>query len=245
MTIGPIDLNADLGEGGTGDDAILEVVTSASVACGVHAGDRALMLRTCRAAVAYGVRIGAHPSYPDRDGFGRRDMEMAADELSAVIAEQIAALQAVAVEAGGAVVFVKAHGALYNRAAVDLVVGRTVLDSIAALPLLALAQSPLADLARDSGTAVFGEAFADRRYRTDGTLAPRSVPGAVLDDPDEIAAQAVAIAKGEAVATQEGGALVVRADSICLHGDSPGAVASARAVRRALEREGVALAAFV
>jgi UPF0271 protein len=242
---GPIDLNADLGEGGDGDAAILEVVTSASIACGFHAGDPVLMLHTCRAARAAGVRIGAHPSYLDRDGFGRRDMEVDPDELSASIAYQVGALEGLAGQARTSVAFVKAHGALYNRAARDPDVGRALIDGAGQRPLLVLAHSPLADLVLSSGRPVYREAFADRRYQADGALTPRSRPGAVLEDPEEVAAQAVAIATGVPIDTAEGGQLTVRCDSICLHGDSPGAVQAARSVRAALDREGVTLAAFV
>lgn len=245
MTIGPIDLNADLGEGGDGDAAILEVVTSASIACGFHAGDPALMLRTCRTAAAAGVRVGAHPSYPDREGFGRRDMDVDPEELSAGVSYQVGALEAVAGLAGTAVGFVKAHGALYNRAARDPGVGAALIAAVGNRPLLVLAHSPLAELARRAGVSVFAEAFADRRYRADGSLAPRSEPGAVLEDAEEVAAQAVAIATGTPIEASDGGRLTVRCDSICVHGDSPGAVQSARSVRAALEREGVTLAAFV
>ena len=244
MTIGPIDLNADLGEGGQGDAAILEVVTSASIACGFHAGDPGLMLRTCRAAAAAGVRVGAHPSYLDREGFGRRDVEVAPEELSAAISYQVGALESLAAMAGTSVGFVKAHGALYNRAARDPVVGNALLAAAGRRPLLVLAHSHLVGLATEAGVTVFAEGFADRRYRADGSLAPRSEPGAVLDDPDEVADQAVAIATGAALETTDGAILTVRCDSICVHGDSPRAVQSARAVRAALEREGVTLAAF-
>ena len=245
MTSGSIDLNADLGEGGDGDAAILDVVTSASIACGFHAGDPALMLRTSRAARAAGVRIGAHPSYPDREGFGRRDMEVDPEELSAAIAYQIGALEGLAALGSASVAFVKAHGALYNRAAHDPAVARALIAAAGGRPLLVLAHSSLADRARDSGLAVYSEAFADRRYQPDGTLAPRSMAGAVLEDPEEIAAQAVALATGTAVETTDGGGLTVDCQSICVHGDSPGGVRAARTARSALEREGVTLAAFV
>jgi 5-oxoprolinase (ATP-hydrolysing) subunit A len=248
MTLRRIDLNADLGEGGGSDAAILEVVTSASVACGFHAGDPFLMRRTCEAALVAGVRFGAHPSYRDREGFGRRDMEVDPEVLSADIAYQVGAFQGIAALAGGTMAFVKAHGALYNRAAADASVADALLRGLryCRVPaLLTLANSPLQGWASGAGLAVYAEAFADRRYRADGTLSSRRDAGAVIEDPEEIAARAVSIATENNVEASDGSLVPVVADSICVHGDSPDALRCAAAVRAALEAAGVVLEAFV
>ena len=242
-----IDLNADLGEEGPADAEILGVVSSASVACGFHAGGPRLMRDTCAEAVGREVRVGAHPSYPDREGFGRRDVDRDPISLAADIAYQVGALREVAASVGAAVSFIKMHGALYNRAAWDRNVAGAVLDAAAGigLPLLVLANSDLQGWAEEGGVACFAEAFADRVYTPDGALLPRSEAGSVIEDPEVAAAQAVRIATtGTAVAT--GGRVVqVRADSICIHGDSARALETARAVRGALTRAGVDIRAFV
>ncbi|MHB1446903.1 MAG: LamB/YcsF family protein [Acidimicrobiales bacterium] len=242
-----IDLNADLGEEGPSDAEILRVVTSASVACGFHAGGPRLMRDTCMTAARLGVRVGAHPSYPDREGFGRHHIDRDPVSLAADIAYQVGALREVAASVGVAVTHVKLHGALYNRAAWDRPVAEAVLSSVglSGLPLLVLANSELQRWAAEAGVACFAEAFADRAYTSTGSLAPRAEAGAVIEDPDAAAAQAVRIATtGTALAA--GAAVVqVRADSICIHGDSAQALATARAVRRALADAGVDLRAFV
>ncbi len=227
-----IDLNADLGEGMGDDDALLGLVTSANVACGFHAGDARSMRDTVRAAARHGVAVGAHPSYPDRAGFGREPQRLPLDDVHADVVYQVGALLALCRAEGVALVHVKPHGALYNQAAQDpelsLAIARAVRSVSADLVLVGLAASEAMRRAADSaGLRFAAEAFADRRYAADGTLVPRSVPGAVLDDPAAVAAQAVELARAG------------RADTLCLHGDTPGALANARAVRAALAQAGV------
>ncbi|WP_062205510.1 LamB/YcsF family protein [Aureimonas sp. AU12] len=249
-----IDLNSDLGEGygawAMGDDtAMLALVTSANVACGFHAGDPAGILRTLKAAATRGVAVGAHVSYPDRVGFGRRDMDVASDELVADVVYQIGALQALARAAGTRVGYVKPHGALYNRIAADMRQGRDVVAGIRAadpsLTLMALAGSPLVDLARGQGLAVVTEAFADRAYTREGALVSRREAGAVLHDPRLVAARMLRLAREGVIEAIDGTMVRIEAQSICVHGDSPGAVEIARELRRTLEAEGVVLRSFL
>lgn len=254
-----IDLNADLGEEAGDDAAMLDLVTSAAVACGFHAGGPAVMARTASLAAARGVALGAHPSYADRDGFGRRNLDVPHAALVADIAYQVGAMEAVAAAVGAAAVagtgaagvggpagaggaglrvrFVKPHGALYNRAAADPAVADAVIEAalgaFPALPILCPPDSELARRATAAGLVVKAEGFADRAYMPDGSLMPRSSEGAVLHDPAAVASQATRLAR-------EG-----RFDSICLHGDTPGAVALAGAVRRGLEDAGIEIAPFV
>jgi UPF0271 protein len=229
-TLRRIDLNADLGEGITDDPGLLAVVTSANVACGYHAGDVATMTTVCEVAVRCGVVVGAQVSYADRENFGRVAIDAAYDELRHQIADQVFTLTRIARRAGLTVAYVKPHGALYNRVVHDETQARAVLDGSGDLPVLGLPGSALLALAAEAGRAVWREGFPDRRY-TDGPwsgrLLPRDRPGAVLTDPDEVAARAVAMARSGEV------------DSVCVHGDSPGAVRTARAVRVALEIEGI------
>ncbi|MDN4478678.1 5-oxoprolinase subunit PxpA [Demequina sp. SYSU T00039] len=242
-----IDLNADLGEGFgrwslTDDVALLDVVTSANIACGFHAGDPSIMRRVCELAVARGVTIGAQVSYRDLAGFGRRSMEVPLGELAAEVAYQIGALEVFARAAGTRVAYVKPHGALYNRTVMDeaqaaAVVEGTMLASTAvgaSLPLMGLPGSALLKAAADAGLAAVEEAFADRAYHDDGTLVPRSEPEAVVDDPDVVVARALAMVAGESIATVSGGSLSVAARSICVHGDTPGAAALAARIREEL-----------
>ncbi len=248
-----IDLNSDLGEGFGAwrmgdDDAMLGIVTSASVACGFHAGDPAGILATLKAAAARGVAVGAHVAYPDLAGFGRRHMDMASADLVASVIYQIGALQGLAAAAGTRVRYVKPHGALYNTIAHD---GRQARDVIAAiravdagLALVALAGSPLVGWAEGAGLRVVAEAFADRGYTAQGTLVPRRDPGAVLHDPQLVARRMVRLVEEGVVEACDGSLARVRADSICVHGDSPGAVAMAAEVRRALQQAGADLRAF-
>jgi UPF0271 protein len=245
-----IDLNADLGESfgiwRMGDDAaLLDVVTSANVACGFHAGDPATMRATCEAAAARGVAIGAHVAYPDLVGFGRRRLDIAADELRDVVLYQLGALDGFARRAGSRVVHVKPHGALYHAVHVDAEQAGAVLAAVTAFdPALTLVTAPgsaLARLAADAGVAVAHEAFADRGYLADGALVPRGRPGALVEDPAEVGERAVAFAtRGEVIAV-DGSRVSLTPATICVHGDSPGAVAHARAVRDALEAAGVAV----
>ncbi len=245
-----IDLNADVGESygawTMGADAeLLPSVSSANVACGAHAGDPLTMARTATLARTHGVAVGAHPGYPDRDGFGRRDLDMTPEELEASLLAQLGALWAVARAHGVDLVHVKPHGALYNRAAVDLALAQTVAQATrrfsADLVLVGLADSALLEAGREAGLTVAAEAFADRAYEPDGTLRSRRQPDAVHHDPDAVAAQAVSIVRDRRVRAHDGSEVAVRADTICLHGDTPGAAAIARAVREALSHAGIAV----
>jgi len=253
MTTRSIDLNCDMGESfgawTMGQDAeVLAHVSSANIACGFHAGDPQTMRRTVAAAIANGVAIGAHPSLPDLVGFGRREMRVSADETYALTLYQTGALAAIARAAGGRVHHVKPHGALYNMAAKD----RALADAIAAavrdfdagLILVGLAGSALLDAGEHAGLAVAYEAFADRRYENDGSLTPRSLPGAVIGDIDAAVAQAVAIATRGEVVTRQGDTLRVHADTICVHGDRADAAIFSRRLRDALQSAGVAIAAL-
>ena len=245
-----VDLNADVGEeaGAAGDDPLLEVVTSASVACGFHAGDPGVMRHTVRQAVAHQVVIGAHPSYPDRDGFGRRETGRAPDRVADDVLYQVGALDALARAEGGRVRYVKPHGALYHRMGEDQACARAMAEALRAygdLVLLAPAGSPAVAVAEGLGVAVATEAFADRAYLPDGRLVPRGEPGAVRLDPQEVAGRARCLALEGRVTAVDGSWLALSVSSICLHGDTPGAVALARAVRRALASAGVTLRPFV
>jgi 5-oxoprolinase (ATP-hydrolysing) subunit A len=240
-----IDLNADVGEGAD-DLPIFPLVTSVSIACGAHAGDEETMKRCVAEAQRLGVSIGAHPGYPDRAGFGREPMSMPAEALHATLVDQIRALGAICEEHGATLRHVKPHGALYNQAAVDPALARIVVGSVLEggddLFLLAPTASAMVTPARGMEVAIVAEAFADRRYASDGTLAPRGTPGAVIEDPPTAAAQALAIARGEPVTATDGSTIVVDARSICLHADTPGALAIATAVRRTLEDAGIEVA---
>ena len=249
-----IDLNSDLGESygawRMGDDAaMLEVVSSANVACGFHAGDPAGILRTVKAAAERGVAIGAHVSYPDLAGFGRRDMDIAPADLTADVVYQIGALSGLAAAVGSKVRYVKPHGALYNRIAVDAVQGAAVIAALKAvdptLVLMGLAGAPILDQARAAGLAVVAEAYADRAYTPAGHLVPRREAGAVLHDASLIAARMVRLATEGVVEAIDGSVIRIDAQSICVHGDSPGAVAIAREVRGRLEAAGIAVAPFL
>jgi UPF0271 protein len=243
-----IDLNADVGEGfaawSMGDDeALLPLVTSANVACGAHAGDPTVMDRTVALALRHGVAIGAHPGYPDLAGFGRRELAMTADELRASILAQLGALAAIAGARGGALAHVKPHGALYNRAAVDPTLAEVVAGAVRAfstdLALVGPPGSRLLAAAEAAGLATVPEGFADRAYEPDGSLRSRRLAGAVHADPGLAAAQAVSIARDGVAKATDGSSLEVRVRTLCIHGDSPGAVEIARAVRSALETAGV------
>lgn len=241
-----IDLNSDLGESWLpavvgDDDAMLRLVSSANLACGAHGGDPITMAAAARSAVARGVVIGAHPSYDDREGFGRRDVDVDPVALEAQLVEQVARLTAVAGEAGGAVRYLKPHGALYNRIVSDAeraeVVARVAAS--AGLPIMGMPGSAIERAAREAGIRFITEAFVDRAYRADGSLVPRSEPGAVLHDAAVVAARAVRLAAAGEVETIDGEVVRVEAESLCVHGDTPGAVELAGAVRRALAEAGV------
>ncbi|MBO2438433.1 LamB/YcsF family protein [Actinomadura nitritigenes] len=246
-----IDINADLGEGfgiwELGDDlALLDVITSANVACGFHAGDPLIMRRVCAAAAERGVAIGAQVSYRDLAGFGRREMDVAPPELTAEVLYQIAALDGIARAEGGRVSYVKPHGALYNRISRDAVQAAAVAEAVraydATLPLLTLPGSAVHEVAQ--GLTVVAECFADRAYTPSGGLVSRREPGAVVHDADAVVQRAVRMAVEGTVVAVDGTEVSLKARSICVHGDTPGAVALAQSVRSALSGAGVALEPF-
>jgi UPF0271 protein len=248
-----IDLNADLGEGFgrwrlTDDEQLLSVVSSANVACGFHAGDAVTMRRVCELAAERGVRIGAQVSYRDLAGFGRRAMDVPPAELAAEVAYQIGALEVFARAAGARVAYVKPHGALYNRVVHDEEQAAAVVDGVlladAALPVLGLPGSRLLTLAGKAGLPAVTEAFADRAYTDAGTLVPRTLEGAVVTDPDAVVERSLGLARSGEVVSRSGTRIEVRARSLCLHGDTPGAVELARRVRERLEASGVRVEAF-
>ncbi|WP_210581405.1 LamB/YcsF family protein [Streptomyces sp. GESEQ-4] len=249
-----IDLNADLGEGFgrwrlTDDEQLLSVVTSANVACGFHAGDPVTMRRVCELAAERGVRIGAQVAYRDLAGFGRRAMDVPPAELAAEVAYQIGALEVFARAAGTRVSYVKPHGALYNRVVHDEEQARAVVDGVlladTSLPVLGLPGSRLLELAGKAGLPAVTEAFADRAYTDEGTLVPRGQDGAVVTDPDTVVERSVGLARLGVVTSHSGAQIDVRAQSLCLHGDTPGAVELARQVRHKLLESGVRVEAFV
>ncbi|BCW34269.1 UPF0271 protein [Arthrobacter sp. StoSoilA2] len=248
-----MDLNADLGESfgswTMGDDAsMFRIVSSANVACGFHAGDPLTMLDSCRAAFELDVRVGAHVGYRDLAGFGRRSLDMTFDELFGDVLYQLGALDGMAHAVGASVDYVKPHGALYNRIVHDPDQAEAVVAAVHAydpgLPVLGLPDSAWLKLAEESGHPVFREAFVDRAYLPDGTLVPRSEEGAVLHDPAAVVAQAVRLATRKEVVAVDGTIVPVSADSLCIHGDTPGAVNMAAAVRAGLEEAGVEIDAF-
>lgn len=227
-----IDLNCDMGEleDAAHEAALMQYITSANIACGGHAGDEATMERTARLAIERGVHIGAHPGYPDRANFGRLEIPMAPGEIEATVFEQIVRLDTVVRRLGGEIVHVKPHGALYNVAVRNAEVARAIGNGVARwsvrVPVFGLAGSPMLDVWRAMGLAVAGEAFADRRYEPDGTLRSRKFPGALITDPREAAAQAVRMARAG------------NAQTICVHGDTPGAAEILKVCREALLAEG-------
>jgi 5-oxoprolinase (ATP-hydrolysing) subunit A len=248
-----IDLNADLGEGfgvwRLGDDeALLAVVTSANVACGFHAGDPSTMRRVCARAVEAGVAIGAQVSYRDLAGFGRRFVDVEPGELADDVLYQLAALDGVARAAGGRVRYLKPHGALYNAVVTHEAQAAAIVEAVVAydraLPVLGLPGSALLRAAADAGLRTVAEGFADRGYTSAGTLVPRRDPGALVHDPAQVAARAVRMAAEGAVEAVDGSVVPVAVESVCVHGDTPGAVELARAVRAALAEAGLGPAPF-
>jgi len=239
-----MDLNADLGEG-MDDGPILPWLTSANVACGMHAGGPLVMDRTVALALAGGVRVGAHPGYADRENFGRTDVVLPLEEVRALVLYQVSALDGFVRARGAKLTHVKAHGALYNRAARDRALAGAVAEAVraydAGLILVGLAGSVQLEAARSVGLRAAGEAFADRRYLPDGSLMPRAQPGAVLHDAAEAAAQALRIAREGFVIGSDGSRIRVDAETLCLHGDGPNALEIAASVRRALEEAGVSV----
>jgi UPF0271 protein len=248
-----VDLNADLGEGfGTyrcGDDAaMLDVVTSANVACGLHAGDPEIMATTFALAKARSVAVGAHPGFPDLWGFGRRRMPFSAPEIERLVAYQVGAAQALAAYAGHRITYVKAHGALANLAAAERPVADAIARAVRAvdrdLALLAIALTAQVPAGEAAGLAVHQEIFADRGYTEDGQLIARGLPGALIDTADEAAERVLAMVQESAIITAAGTRLPTPIRSICVHGDSDHAVATARAVRQRLEGTDIVLAPF-
>ena len=247
-----IDLNGDLGESFGAwrmgdDDALLALLSSANIACGFHAGDPEIMRHTVAQAVAHGVAIGAHVSLPDLQGFGRREMNVTPAEAHALTLYQIGALHAFTCAAGTRLAHVKPHGALYNMAAHDAVladaIARAVRDFDPRLRLFGLAGSALVEAGQTLGLAVAAEAFADRRYRADGSLQPRRETGAVIEDMDQALAQALGIARDGVVHTLDNQSVQLHADTLCLHGDGAHAVQLARKLRSELEAAGLRIAA--
>ncbi len=243
-----IDLNADLGEGNGDDAGLLEVVSSASVACGGHAGDRVSMYATSDAARRRRVRIGAHPSYEDRPNFGRLALDVSPAELERQVVRQLRALAMEAVRVGSSISFVKPHGALYHAMLANPGHAEAVVGAVAqwapAMPVLGPPRSLFLKLAGEAGLRPVAEGFADRAYTRDGTLVPRSLPGAVLQDVGAVVEQALLMATERRVRTVDGTVIELDVASICLHGDTSGSVLLARAVRVALEAADVEVAAF-
>ena len=247
-----IDLNSDLGEGvrpaTTGDDAMLSLVSSANIACGGHAGDHETMFRTLSVAAMNGVVVGAHPGYNDREGFGRRLIPMPIDQVGPMVAAQIGALQAIAALVPVPVSYVKPHGALGNLAARDADIARAIVETVQALDgnlaILAISGTELEVVARHAGTQVFSEVFADRAYQSNGQLVPRDRPGAVLHDPREAADRMLEFLHTGLMPVVDGHPIPLNAHSICVHGDSEGAVAMARLLRDELVAAGLQLTGF-
>jgi 5-oxoprolinase (ATP-hydrolysing) subunit A len=248
-----IDLNSDVGESfgrwRLGDDeAVLGLVTSANVACGFHAGDPRTLRVTCETAAANGVAVGAQVGYRDLAGFGRRFIDVDPLELTDDVIYQIGALDAMARVAGTSVTYVKPHGALYNTAVHHERQAQAVVEALLAydrsLPVLGLPGSELLARATAAGLRSVREAFADRGYTPEGTLVPRSEPGALLDDPDEVGRRVVRMVTEGQVVAVDGTVVAIEAESVCVHGDSPGAVAMAESVRAGLEAAGVTVEAF-
>jgi len=242
-----IDLNCDMGEGMASDAAMLDIVTSANIACGGHFGDEASMRAAVRGAKARGVAVGAHPGYPDRAGFGRVAMEMDAHEIESMVREQVVMLDAIAREEGAKLVHVKPHGALYHAAMMEQRIAEAVARGVRGVEpglfLVGLAGARGLEWWRAMGMRAAAEAFADRRYERDGSLRARSKPGAMIEDPASAAEQAVRIAEGQGVVAEDGTIVGVEAGTICVHGDTAGAVEIARAVREALARRGMRVGA--
>ena len=240
-----MDLNADVGEG-MDDATVLPYVTSANVACGMHAGDPNVMDETVDLALSRGIRVGAHPGYPDRANFGRVTVEMAADGIENLVVYQVAALEGFVRSRGARLTHVKPHGALYHNGGEFPDVARAIADGVRRvgthLVLVGAAGSMLIGAGREAGLTVAEEAFADRRYRADGTLVPRGEPGALVTDPDEAAEQAVRLARDRMAIANDGSRIEVRADTICLHGDTPGAADIARRIHERFRLAGIRIA---
>ena len=238
-----IDLNADLGEGDAYDEALLKIVSSCNVACGGHAGDRDSMAATVRAAMINGVSVGAHPGYPDRGGFGRVSGYLAGQALYESLTEQVTTLADIAAQLGARLTHVKPHGALYNDAIADReladVIARVIAELHGEALFVGMANTELQAAADRHGLEFIAEAFVDRAYEADGTLVSRSEPGAVHGELFVITTQAVGLAEAGRVTARNGAVIEVAADTLCIHGDTPGAAEAARAVRDVLESHGI------
>ena len=242
-----IDLNADLGEGDPYDEALLDIVSSCNIACGGHAGDERSMAATVRAALTRGVNVGAHPGYPDREGFGRVSAYLAGQALYEALSEQVTALADIAAQLGARLTHVKPHGALYNDAIADReladVIARVIADVHSDTAFCGMANTELQAAADRHGLDFIAEAFVDRAYEADGTLVRRAEPGAVHSELFVITTQAVGLATRGHVTARNGQVIEVPADTLCIHGDTPGAAEAARAVRDVLESHGVEIRA--
>jgi UPF0271 protein len=246
---GAIDLNADVGEGCGFDDELVPLVSSVNIACGAHAGDEGTMRRAVELALRHGAAIGSHPGFADRENFGRKELSINPAAAAGLVLGQTRLLERIAASLGARVGHVKLHGALYNMAARDPVLAGAIVAALVGdgeapgsrRVLVALAGSVLASIGRENGLEVRGEAFADRSYRRDGSLTPRSEPGALIADEGAAAAQAVRIARDGTVVATDGSVISVEADTICIHGDSPATVVFARQVRLHLEASGVTI----
>lgn len=238
-----IDLNADLGEGDAYDEELMQIVSSCNVACGGHAGDAESMAVTVRSAIANGVAIGAHPGYPDREGFGRESGFMAGDPLYDALTDQVMALSDTSAQLGARLTHVKPHGALYNDAVANQeladIIARVAAEAPGELAFVGMANTELEFAALRHGLTFIAEAFIDRAYEPDGTLVPRTEPGAVHEQLSVATTQAVRLAENNEVTARDGETITVRADTLCIHGDTPGAAEKARAVRDVLESHGV------
>jgi UPF0271 protein len=241
-----IDLNCDVGEGYGNDAELMRIVTSANIACGYHAGDPITMKETVDLAITNGVGIGAHPGYPDREGFGRRAQAISTPEIFEIITDQIFTLQRITSTAGGRLQHVKPHGALYNKAAKDQLLAETIAAAVKAvdkgLILFGLAGSALIDAGSQAGLRTAAEVFADRTYMSDGSLTPRSEPNALIYDVDKAVSQIMGIVTNLSVTTIENGTIPLNADTICIHGDGSDAVAFAQAIRDSLMKGDVDIA---
>ena len=238
-----IDLNCDTGEGCGSDESILPYVSSINIACGYHAGDSATMGKTVRLGMDYGVAIGAHPGLPDRANFGRREMPVSPREVYELVLAQIRSLAEIANAAGAAVTHLKPHGALYNMAAKDQALAAAIAEATrdfdSACILVGLAGSELIQAGKSAGLTTAGEAFADRTYQADGSLTPRTQPGALIHDPQLAAERVVKMVLRSSVTSQQGTEIPLSADTICIHGDSPGAAQLAKTIRERLAQQGI------
>ncbi|MFI5093036.1 MAG: 5-oxoprolinase subunit PxpA [Candidatus Acidiferrum sp.] len=249
-----IDLNCDMGEipeaiADRTQEALMRSITSANVACGGHAGDAETMRATIEQAQRAGVAIGAHPGYADRENFGRLELKTAPKQVADSVFEQVVALAEIAETCGASVVHVKPHGALYNQAVKNRELARAIADGVARwrkdVVLVGLAGSPMLDVFREAGFVVAAEAFADRRYEPDGTLRSRKFEDALIRDPEKAARQALAIVERGIVTASDGTEVKVAAQTICIHGDTPGATKIAEEVARTLRQAGIALSGLV